>query len=65
MGMLNIININTRKAYSLPIKNKTSKEITSVFQKFIEDNQDIEVRSVSHDKGKEFVNKTFKDMLKD
>ena len=58
-GFLNIININTRKAYSYPIKSKTSNEILSKLNMFMNDlkEQDFEIYSMSFDEGNEFTNK--------
>lgn len=61
IGLLNIINMNTRKAYCYPIKSKTAKDVLGEFEKFIE--QVGEIYSISSDNGKEFNNKYFKEFL--
>ena len=49
--------MNTRKTFCYPIKNKTMKEVADKLLNFIDQNKDLDIRSISYDNGKEFVNK--------
>ena len=57
-----MININTKKAYVIPIKNKKGKHITDEFKDFLY-NKDFEIKSISMDYGSEFLNKDFEKLL--
>lgn len=61
IGLLNIINMNTRKVYCYPIRNKSGQHIYDQFEKFLAEAGQI--YSISSDKGKEFNNKFFKEGL--
>jgi len=51
IGLLNIIEITSRKAWAYNIKNKSGDTILNIMKKFINDN---EVYSIESDDGKEF-----------
>ena len=59
--MFNAVDLFTRKAYSVPMKQKTDKEALSAFKKIV--SQVGKVRSVRSDRGSEFVSTIFKQYL--
>lgn len=63
--ILNCIEINTKKAYSVPLKTKTKHSVLEAFQKIVkqisDDQQKINV--VQSDLGSEFKNKDMKNYL--
>jgi len=67
-SLLTIINVNSKKAYVYPLKNKTSKEITEAFNKFIK-TSDIDISRSDHkiilytDSGSELINKNLSNVF--
>ena len=53
--MLVAININTRRGYAYPMKNKT--DITDTIGQFL---QDARPKTITSDQGTEFINKKYK-----
>jgi hypothetical protein len=62
--IFNIINMNTKKSYSYPMKDKNAKSICENFNKFMKDVK-ITPTSISFDSGSEFNNNDFLKLLKD
>jgi hypothetical protein len=67
--LLTAIDVFSKFLHIVPLKSKTGKDVTSPFVgifKYPKYSEPIRRRPimVHTDKGKEFVNKTFKDMLK-
>lgn len=62
--MLNVIDVFSRYAWSVPLKTKTSKEVLSAFKKIIEENFNNTPKRLWTDKGTEFYNKDFEAFLK-
>ena len=60
--LLNCIDVFSKYAWSVPIKNKTGKAIVEAFQKILKQGRRPE--KVQSDAGKEFVNVHFQNMLK-
>ena len=56
--------MNTRKTWCYPIKKKTMGEVSDKLLNFINQNKDLEIKTLSYDAGKEFVNKEFNSILK-
>ena len=56
-GVLNVIDVHSRYAFSEPIKNKTEKVVLEAFKKVLAqiEKDGKKVRHVNSDKGKEFV----------
>ena len=61
-ALITIININSRKAYVYPIKNKTTKSIIESFTTFI--NKVKNINTIQTDEGSEWISKEFKNLLK-
>jgi len=61
-ALVTIININTKKAYVYPIKNKSATTILEVMTKFLDEAGDVKV--IETDEGTEFTNNKIKDLLK-
>ena len=59
--LLNVIDIFSRYAWSVPLKNKTGKSITSALKSLFRNRKPITIQS---DKGTEFVNATVQQYLK-
>jgi hypothetical protein len=74
---LNVVDIHSRRAWSVPLKNKETKTVTDAFRKILEevteDQRRIQkkgkdyhvVQSVNSDNGKEFVSQMFQDLLQE
>lgn len=61
--LLNVIDAMSKFAFSIPLKNKTSKEIVRGFEKILKESKRRPI-SIRSDQGKEFLNKDFKQFLK-
>ena len=61
--LLNIIDVFSKFAWSIPIKNKTGNTITESFDDVIKKSK-RKPKFIWVDQGSEFYNKTFKDWLK-
>ena len=59
--LLTVIDVLTRYAYVVCLKNKTASEVTTAFSTIISDKN--KPKYLESDLGKEFVNKQFKDFL--
>ena len=57
-----MIDIFTRKAYVQPLKNKTSETVVKSFENII---KETKPKIIQSDSGSEFINSTFKHLLKD
>jgi transposase InsO family protein len=67
--LLTVIDIFSKFLHIVPLKSKTGKAVTSAFQSIFKDPKYLKhIRRrpvwVRTDKGKEFLNKSFQDMLK-
>ena len=74
---LNVVDIHSRRAWSVPLKDKETKTVTDAFRKILEEvtedqrrlkkkDKDYQVvQSLNSDNGKEFVSKMFKDLLQE
>lgn len=62
--ILSCIDVLSKYAWAVPLKNKGSKEVTAAFQSIIDDNDGIPPRHVQTDKGSEFYNYDFKKLMK-
>lgn len=63
--LLNVIDVFSKYAYSVPLRSKTGSAITSAFESILEkDHHRRRPVWVRTDKGKEFVNSTFQHLLK-
>ena len=60
--LLTCIDIFSKYAWVIPIKNKSSKSIVEAFQKIFEDRIPLKIQT---DKGKEFINKDLKQYFKE
>ena len=60
--ILLVIDIFTRKAYVQPLKNKTSETVVKAFENII---KEVKPKIIQSDFGSEFINSTFKNLLKD
>jgi transposase InsO family protein len=58
--LLTCIDIFSKYAWAIPIRRKTSDEMGTAFNKIIENRKPIKVQS---DRGSEFLNKSFQDLL--
>jgi len=58
--LLNCINVFSKRAWSLPLKSKSGRDITRAFKQILDDQP---CNMVQSDKGTEFVNSTFQSML--
>lgn len=56
------IDLFSKKAYAIPMKNKDNKTVAKAFEKIIE-KIDAPISSVRSDNGSEFVSKTFQSLL--
>ncbi len=61
--MLNVIDVFTRYAWSIPLKDKSAKTVTEAFKSILDDNGEAPKR-LWCDQGKEFYNKTFEALMK-
>ena len=61
--LLNLIDVFSKQAYSEPLINKTGKSITTAFSKILKQLKQTPL-VVRSDRGKEFLNTTFQDLLK-
>lgn len=59
--LLNVIDVFSKYAWSVPVKNKTGVEITKAFQQIIKERKP---KMLWVDQGSEFYNKTFQEFLK-
>lgn len=59
--LLTIIDVLSKFAWVVPLKDKTGKSITEAFEPII---KNINIKFLQVDKGTEFYNKTFEEMLK-
>jgi len=60
--LLTCIDVFTKRAWTVPTKTKTSREVTRAFEKILTDG--YKPNMVQSDKGTEFLNSTFQSMLK-
>jgi len=60
--LLTCIDVFTKRAWAVPTKTKTSREVTRAFEKILTDG--YKPNMVQSDKGTEFLNSTFQSMLK-
>jgi len=63
IGLLTIINNNTRFVYVYSFKTKTKSEITKLFEQFLKD-INYKIKSITTDKGSEFLNDYLEDVFK-
>ena len=63
--ILTVIDLYTRFAWAIPLKNKTSNSIKEAFETLFENNPDRILKKLYVDMGKEFYNKIFQDFLKE
>ena len=63
--ILTIIDLYTRFAWAIPLKNKTSISIKEAFETLFENTPDRIPKKLYVDMGKEFYNKIFQDFLKE
>ena len=63
LNYLMFININTRKAYSYPLKGKGAKEVLNALQKFIKDVSDV--YSITSDQDAAYLSNNVLDFMKD
>ena len=59
--LLNCIDVLSKKAWSLPLKTKSGKEVTSAFEKILLEAKPVFLQT---DKGTEWLNSTFQSLLK-
>ena len=59
--LLTCIDVFSKKAWAVPVRTKTGREVTNAFEKILLDGTPNMVQS---DKGTEFLNSTFQRMLK-
>jgi len=59
--LLNCIDVFTKRAWSVPLKTKTGREVSNAFESILDDRP---CNMVQSDKGTEFVNSTFQSMLR-
>ena len=59
--LLNCIDVFTKRAWSVPVKTKTGREVSNAFERILDDRP---CNMVQSDKGTEFVNSTFQSMLR-
>ena len=59
--LLNVIDIFSKYAWSIPLKTKTASEVTKAFESILTKNHP---RKLWIDQGSEFYNKTFDKLLK-
>lgn len=62
--ILNIIDIYTRHIWAYPLKDKSAESTTEAFQTFLDDIKPNTPKIIQTDKGKEFLNQEFKELLK-
>jgi len=62
--LLTCIDIFTKRAWAIPLRSKTGKEVTAAFRKILA-SSDRRPRMLQTDKGTEFLNATFQRMLAD
>jgi transposase InsO family protein len=58
------IDVFTRRAFALPMKNKTSEEVLSAFKRIIQE-QERQPEKLITDNGSEFINKDFQNFLRE
>jgi len=58
--LLNCIDVFTKRAWCVPLKTKTGREVSNAFERILDDRS---CNMVQSDKGTEFVNSTFQSML--
>jgi len=56
-SLLTIINVNSKKAYVYPLKNKTEKSVSEAFEKFIKSIDTKSLVTIYTDSGTELINK--------
>jgi len=61
IGLLTLVNINTKKAYVYPLKSKSSEEIIKNLIMFL---NEVKISRLETDAGSEFTNKNVTDLLK-
>eukprot|EP01047_Picozoa_sp_COSAG01_P060396 COSAG01_NODE_7397_length_3224_cov_1.757120_3_plen_366_part_01 len=64
--LLNVVDVHSRRAWSIPIKSKKKTAVLDAFKQVMADkpkNAKVKLRHLNTDDGKEFVNKAFKDYL--
>ena len=59
--LLTCIDVFSKKAWAVPVRTKTGREVTNAFEKIL---LDVTHNMVQSDKGTEFLNSTFQSMLK-
>ena len=62
--ILCVLDIFSRKLYAIPIKNKTGLVITQAFRELLETSVS-KISQLNTDRGKEFYNKHFQDLMKE
>jgi len=60
--LLTCIDVFTKRAWAIPIKTKSARDVTEAFEKILTDG--LKPNMVQSDKGTEFLNSTFQSMLK-
>ena len=60
--LLTCIDVFTKRAWAIPIKTKSARDVTEAFEKILTDG--FKPNMVQSDKGTEFLNSTFQSMLK-
>ena len=59
--LLNCIDVFTKRAWSLPLRTKTGRDVSDAFERILMEQR---CNMVQSDKGTEFVNSTFQSMLR-
>jgi len=59
--LLNCIDVYTKRAWSIPLKTKTGREVSNAFERILSQRR---CNMVQNDKGTEFLNSAFKSMLR-
>ena len=59
--ILTAIDVFSKKAYAIPIKNKSQKSVADAMEKIITEHEPIKLQT---DEGKEFKNSTFENLMK-
>ena len=61
--LLTVIDVFSKKAWIVPLKNKSGSSLTTAFRRLLKDNDGPQ--SLQTDQGKEFLNREFQELLKD
>ena len=59
--LLNCIDVFSQRAWSIPLRTKSGREVTEAFEKIVDDRK---CNMLQSDKGTEFLNSTFQTMLR-